>query len=205
MRTTCALILVSLFWVLPGYALAQDETALADAERAAADATASRRCATEASALRVLVTAARVETRPIVRQAIVAYLSTARATLDACVPPQRHGHMRILSSDDEQSGAGTFNFAILVRLLTLHQADLLSCYEDALQSEPLLSGRIHLQITVREHGGLFSAVTVDENTTGAAGVAACVVRTVRAIGSVSPGPVGGSVTYGVPLVFEPAP
>lgn len=113
--------------------------------------------------------------------------------------------MRIVSSDIEESGAGDFNVATLLRLLTLHQADLLSCYEDALQSEPLLSGRVSVAITISDRGGLFTAVSVVDNTTGAASVATCLVRTVRAIGSVSPGPVGGSVTYTVPLVFEPAP
>ena len=75
------------------------------------------------------------------------------------------------------------------------------CYERTLSSNPSARGRLVVGFQV-QGSGAFSQVTVQENATGDAELAACVTSLLGRL-RVSEGPTGGAASFRYPFVFEP--
>jgi hypothetical protein len=82
-----------------------------------------------------------------------------------------------------------------------HIGAIRRCYERTLVSNPTARGRVVMSFRV-EMNGAFSGVTVAENATNDAQLAAC-MSGIFARMRVSSGPEGGAVVFRYPFVFEP--
>lgn len=111
------------------------------------------------------------------------------------------GRLRPPSDADDESGSGAFDVRIVIRMINTRQSAIRACYERELRSDPTLSGRVRITMTIQESGST-TAVNVLENTLGSDAVGECVVRVVRGF-RFNPGPTDGSVTYQFPFIFEP--
>lgn len=112
------------------------------------------------------------------------------------------GRFRAVSGADDESGSGDFDVQAVIRLINTRRAAITRCYETQLRSDPTLSGRVAVSMTIQESGSVTN-VRASENTTGSDEVASCVVRVISGF-RFNPGPEGGSVTYSFPFVFEPS-
>lgn len=107
-----------------------------------------------------------------------------------------------MSGADDESGSGDFDVQAVIRLINTRRAAITRCYETQLRTDPTLSGRVAVTMTIQESGSV-TGVRATENTTGSDAVAACVVRVISGF-RFTPGPTDGSVTYSFPFVFEPS-
>ncbi|MCB9667318.1 MAG: TonB family protein [Myxococcales bacterium] len=98
-------------------------------------------------------------------------------------------------------GSGDFDSQLVVREIRKRLGQIKSCYERELRRNPTLSGKVSVEFTIQESGSVSGAKAV-ENSTGDAGVAACVVGVISRF-RFTPGPEGGSVNFRYPFVFEP--
>lgn len=112
------------------------------------------------------------------------------------------GRFRAVSGADDESGSGDFDVQAVIRLINTRRAAITRCYETQLRSDPTLSGRVAVSMTIQESGSVTN-VRATENTTGSDEVASCVVRVISGF-RFNPGPEGGSVSYSFPFVFEPS-
>ena len=106
-----------------------------------------------------------------------------------------------LEDGDAVGGTGDFDPSIVVRTIRTRLRAIQACYEQRLRVNPTLAGKVTVQFTI-EQSGTVSAARAAENTTGDAGVADCVVNTVRRF-RFNPGPENGSVQFAYPFVFAP--
>lgn len=102
--------------------------------------------------------------------------------------------------DDSQRTA-TFDRQELVRVIQAKRHRIQACYERALHSEPTLSGRMEVALTVETDCSV-SGVRVVNSGAIVDAVGECVVGVVRTF-HVEHGPQGGTVSYTFPFVFEP--
>jgi TonB family protein len=124
-----------------------------------------------------------------------------RAEGEAMVENAPRGRFRVPSDVDDESGAGDFDSALVVRLIQQRRSAIQACYERELRQNPTLQGRVSVALTIQESGSV-SGVRAAENSTGSDAVASCVVRVVQGF-RFTTGPEGGSVSYTFPFVFEP--
>jgi len=82
-----------------------------------------------------------------------------------------------------------------------HLRPIQRCYEERLRRSGALSGRVMVRFTIGVDGRV-RGPHATENTTGDAGVAACVIATVQRF-RFRPGPLCGPVTFAYPFVFAP--
>jgi TonB family protein len=111
------------------------------------------------------------------------------------------GRFRAISGAEEESGTGSFDDRVVVRMIQTRSAAIRACYERELRSNPQLQGAIRISMTIQESGSV-TGVRVTENTMGNDAVGACLVRVISGF-RFNPGPTDGSVTYVFPFVFEP--
>ena len=99
--------------------------------------------------------------------------------------------------------AAPFDQMRVVRMIQTRRSAIQACYERELRSQPTLAGRVAVQMTI-EVSGAVDGVHVTDNSTGNPNVGDCVVRVIQGF-AFDPGPIGGSITYTFPFVFEPLP
>lgn len=104
-----------------------------------------------------------------------------------------------VGSLEDESGAGFFDQAVVVRMLRQRQAAIQRCYERELRNNPTLGGRVVARFTIQPTGTV-SGASATQNTTGSPAVEQCVISVIRAL-RFNPGPEGGSVNYSFPFVF----
>lgn len=177
------------------------------AASAAENAIAVSQCVEQATELRDIAAAARSERRPVVRAALLESLDNRDRALASCresiAPHRARGRMLTVIGAEMESGFGDMSMSPLLIEFTNRQADLLACYEQMLARRRGVSGRVSIELTVRENGGPLVDVAAVENTLGDSRVAACLEHVVRGFREIRPGPTGGDVTYRFPLEFEP--
>lgn len=103
----------------------------------------------------------------------------------------------------ELPSSGDFDPQRVIRAVGRLRGALTRCYEHELTAgSPDLHGSLDIAFDIEESGEVSHVRTV-ENTTGSADLAQCAVATFRRVPRFIPGPIGGSVSFRFPLVFEP--
>ncbi|MFO0713709.1 MAG: AgmX/PglI C-terminal domain-containing protein [Sandaracinus sp.] len=91
----------------------------------------------------------------------------------------------------------------VVRMITSHRAEILRCFEAELQHEPTLTGRVTITMTIATSGESEHVhVAGDTLNIPTPSLGECVVRVVDDF-RFDPAPLGGSISYTFPFVFEP--
>ncbi len=106
-----------------------------------------------------------------------------------------------LERGGDVGGSGDFDAAKVVAAIKLRLRAIQSCYENELKRDPTIAGKVTVTFTIQQ-AGTVSGASATENTSGSAGLASCVVKTVQRF-RFTPGPSGGSVTFSYPFVFAP--
>jgi TonB family protein len=109
------------------------------------------------------------------------------------------GTVRFTPLDLSPRGPGTFDTAVLVRMLHSRQAAVRACYLRTLRTDATAAGTVRVEMTIAEAGTVEASIASDE--TGRAELTLCLVQVTRSL-RFSPGPEGGTVTYTVPWIFE---
>ncbi len=95
----------------------------------------------------------------------------------------------------------TFEEAHVSRAIQARISTIRSCYERQLRGNPDLAGKVTVEFTVEQNGGVSDA-RATENTTRDERVASCIVGTVSRL-RFDPAPAEASVTLNYPFVFAP--
>ncbi|MDC0671567.1 VIT domain-containing protein [Nannocystis radixulma] len=95
---------------------------------------------------------------------------------------------------------GSLDRDLIRRVVRAHVAEVRACYEQGLQRDPNLRGRVSLDIRIDGHGAVDSA-SVAEDTLTDPNVGTCIAAAVRRWRF--PGNPGGLVTVRYPFVLEP--
>lgn len=111
------------------------------------------------------------------------------------------GRFRAPTDADDESGEGTLDARIVVRMIQTRQAAFLACYERELRGDPALRGSIRMSLTIPESGAVEN-VRATEDSIGNAAVASCIAGVIERF-RFTPGPEDGSVTFQFPFAFEP--
>jgi TonB family protein len=99
---------------------------------------------------------------------------------------------------------GELDPRVVVRAVGRLRGAMTRCYERQLTAgSPDLRGSVDVAFDIEESGEV-SHVRAVEDTTGSADLAQCLVAAFRRMPRFHPGPVGGSVSFRFPIVFEPA-
>jgi TonB family protein len=207
-RLLIGLLACGLFLAAPLFAQTTQDDEEARIRRAASsaeNAIAVRQCIPQATELRDIAAAARAERRAVVRAALLESIDNRDRALASCrdgVAPRRvRGRMLSVIGAEMESGFGVMDMSPLLAQFTERQPELLACYERMLSRRLGASGRVAIEVTVREDGRIDGVQSV-ENTLGDPAVAECLERVVRGFRAITPGPTGGEVTYRFPLEFE---
>lgn len=106
--------------------------------------------------------------------------------------------------DCDEPSIGSLDSRVVIRAVRGLSRALTRCYEHQLTSRsPDLRGSVDVAFDIEESGEV-SRVRAAENTTGSTELAQCAVAAFRRLPRFHPGPVGGSVSFRFPIVFEPA-
>lgn len=93
-----------------------------------------------------------------------------------------------------------FDSRVVAARIRSLSTEIKRCYERELARDPHLRGAIRVEFTLTQDGWIVGT-TVTENTVAPA-VGECVIAVISSM-HFSPGPIGGSVRYRFPFVFEP--
>ena len=105
-----------------------------------------------------------------------------------------------LNTGGDVGGSGEFDSKLVVSQIKKRLRAIQTCYEKELRKNPSLKGKVTVQFTIQERGNVTGAKAT-QNTTGSPAVADCVVGKIRGF-RFNPGPVGGSVSFSYPFVFQ---
>ena len=123
-----------------------------------------------------------------------------REAIDA--PAERKiGRVKLAGGGGDVGGSGEFDSGLVVSAIKRRLRGIQKCYERELGKQPSLSGKISVSFSISESGNVMSAKAT-QNTTGSAGLALCVTKTMKRV-RFRQGPEGGSVSYSYPFVFKP--
>jgi len=98
---------------------------------------------------------------------------------------------------------GTYDPAIVQRMVRRRLRAVQRCFERELRVNPEVQGELTVKFSLLERGSV-SHARVEANSTGNAGVAACVLGTVRRF-RFNPGPEDGAVEFTLRFRFRPLP
>lgn len=125
-----------------------------------------------------------------------------RAAAEGAAVQERRIRGRVnFSGGADVGGSGVFAQGNVTRAIGARRRAFQACYERELRNNPTVQGKVTVQFTIVP-AGTVSAANAVENTSASAGLAACVVSTVRRL-RFNPGPEGGSVSFRYPFVFAP--
>lgn len=105
----------------------------------------------------------------------------------------------ILDGGETGGTGGNFDESLVVSMIRGRQSAFRRCYEQAMNDDPTLGGRITVQFSIQPQGNV-SGARATENSTGHAGLSQCVVRVFSGL-RWRQGPEGGSISYSYPLMF----
>jgi TonB family protein len=98
-----------------------------------------------------------------------------------------------------QGGAGQIDGAAVTSVFSRRKGAIKSCYESALKVNASLKGKVTIRFTIGPAGRI-TDISVADNSTGDAGIGACIVDKVR--GWKFDPPTGGSVTFSYPFILS---
>ena len=104
-----------------------------------------------------------------------------------------------LAAPSVERSLGDFDPRIVAMRIRGEATRIKRCYERELARDPTLRGTVRVEFTIMPDGQVV-AVNATENSVSPV-VGECVVEVLDAL-TFSPGPVGGSVRYRFPFVFE---
>lgn len=108
--------------------------------------------------------------------------------------------LRLVTFEPLAISLGSIDRNAIIGYLRSHQPALVACYEKGLQQNPLLKGRVILDITLSLDGKV-SKVAIAEDSLKGNGVSSCVTSVVRTWAF--PFTAESQVSIAVPLIFSP--